>query len=84
MSIVKEFANSLDPDQCRHNESKPFDTIIVFLKGLFERLILKKKVSRRQQKHKKLPACKVKVVPSANIRIAFIISNWMEYAIDIK
>ena len=46
-SLLLTFANSLDPDQARHNvqpnlEQKMFDTQMVFF-------FLKKKIRRRQQ-----------------------------------
>ena len=55
--LLITFANILDPDQDRQNGSgsKPFDNLMLFLKDFFKKLILKK-VSRRQQKHEKLPS----------------------------
>ena len=54
------FAHSLIPDQDQQNIGPGLDpsrlTLIVFQKEFFERLILGEKVSRREQKHEKLPS----------------------------
>ena len=50
--LLITFANSLDPNQ---DDKRPFDTLAVFLKELFEKVNFEK-VSRRQQKHGQLPS----------------------------
>ena len=64
--LLITFANSLDPDQARQNvepdldpKSKLFDTLMVFLKDFFKKkLILKKRIHRRQKSMQNYPACK--------------------------
>ena len=53
--FCKQFGTRSGPTSCRAcSGSKLFDTLMVFLKESFERLILKT-ISRRQKKHKKFP-----------------------------
>ena len=57
MLIIDSLANSLDPDQDQHSVGPDLDPNCVFLKDL-KKMILKK-ISWRQQKHKKnYRACK--------------------------
>ena len=59
--LLIRFAKSLDPDQDRQDVGPDLDpnslthTLIVFLKDFFEKVNLKKKIIRRQQKGRKLP-----------------------------
>ena len=74
------FANSLDPDHNQQNhESKPFDTLNVYLKEFFE-TILEKKVSRRPQKHEKLPSMK----RADGNCILYICTTFAEQVAEIK
>ena len=51
------FANSLGPAQTvgARSGSKLFDTLVVFLKDILEKVALKKKFGRLLKKHAKLP-----------------------------
>ena len=55
-SLYKQFGPRSGPTERRsRSRSKPFDTLIVFLKEVFEKAYFEK-VSSRQQKHEKLPS----------------------------
>ena len=59
--LLKTFANSLDSDQAGRflSGSKLFDTLIVFLKDIFEKLNFEEKKSADNRKACKIfPACK--------------------------
>ena len=61
--LLITFANSLDPDQDQQDvgpdlDPKLFDSLIVFLKEIFEKVILKK-VSKQHKHVKNDPACKL-------------------------
>ena len=61
--LLIAFANSLDPDQARHNVCPDLGpnhlTLRLFLEEFFFKKLTLKKVSRRQQKHEKLEDLKV-------------------------
>ena len=60
--VLELFKNILE-----QNGSKLFDTLIVLLKEFLKKLILKH-ISRRQQKHKKLPSMqRVKGLPASTL-----------------
>ena len=54
--LLITFANSLDPDQDQQNVVPDLDPICLCRTHFLKKLILKKKVSRRQGKHEKLPS----------------------------
>ena len=61
--LLLTFANSLDPDQDQQYvgpdlDPKLFDSLIEFLKEIFEKVILKK-VSKQHEHEKNDPACKL-------------------------
>ena len=57
--VLITFANSLDPDQDRQNVGKPFDTLIVFLKEIFEKKSVSfEKKSADNKNMKSYQACK--------------------------
>ena len=53
-TLSDNLCEQFDPDQDR---SKLFDTLMVFLKDFFKKLILKKKIKNKQmtKRHEKLP-----------------------------
>ena len=54
--LVITFASSLDPDQDRQNVGSDLDSNGLCRTHFLKMFILKKKVSRRQGKHEKLPS----------------------------
>ena len=53
--LCQQFGPRSGPIECwSWSESEQYDTLVVFMKVLFEKLILKK--VRQQQKHEKLPS----------------------------
>ena len=55
--LLITYANSLDPDQDRQNGSKPFDTLIVFLNDLFQKVNFEKKTADDNKSMKNYPTC---------------------------